>query len=79
MKAVTDKHIVELVSECQTRPRLLFQPRLLFLWKKLGFSIVGTLPKAFRHKRLGYIDAYVMYELLQDPDHCPIADDAPGG
>jgi hypothetical protein len=52
---------------------------LLFLWKKLGFSIVGTLPKAFRHKRLGYIDAYVMYELLQDPDHCPIADDAPGG
>jgi len=49
------------------------------LWKKLGFSIVGTLPKAFRHKRLGYIDAYVMYELLQDPDHCPIADDAPGG
>ena len=71
MKAVTDKPIVELV--------LLFRPRLLFLWKKLGFSIVGTLPKAFRHKRLGYIDAYVMYELLQDPDHCPIADDAPGG
>ncbi|MCC2957239.1 GNAT family N-acetyltransferase [Massilia sp. IC2-477] len=44
------------------------------LWKKLGFSIVGTLPKAYRHKRLGYVDAYVMYQLLQDPDHWPTAD-----
>jgi len=48
------------------------------LWKKLGFSIVGTLPKAFRHKRLGYVDAYVMYQLLHDPDHWPTADDASG-
>ena len=40
-----------------------------------GFSIVGTLPKAFRHKRLGYVDAYVMYQLLQDPDHWPTADE----
>jgi len=47
----------------------------VMLWKKLGFSIVGTLPKAFRHKRLGYVDAYVMYQLLQDPDHWPTADD----
>lgn len=45
------------------------------LWKKLGFSIVGTLPKAFRHKRFGYVDAYVMYQLLQDPDHWPTADE----
>jgi ribosomal protein S18 acetylase RimI-like enzyme len=44
------------------------------LWKKLGFSIVGTLPKAYRHKRLGYVDAYVMYQLLQDPDHWPTVD-----
>jgi hypothetical protein len=49
------------------------------LWKKLRVSMVGTLTKAFRHKRLGYIDAYVMYQLLQDPDHWPTADDAPGG
>ena len=34
------------------------------LWKKLGFSIVGTLPKAFRHKRLGLVDAYVMHRFL---------------
>jgi len=41
--------------------------RALHLWKRLGFSIVGTLPKAFRHRRLGYVDAYVMYKLLEDP------------
>ena len=46
----------------------------VMLWKKLGFSIVGTLPKAFRHRRLGYVDAYVMYQLLQDPDHWPTVD-----
>ena len=34
------------------------------LWQKLGFSIVGTLPKAFRHKSLGYVDAYVMHRFL---------------
>jgi hypothetical protein len=47
----------------------------VMLWKKLGFSIVGTLPKAFRHKRLGYVDAYVMYQLLHDPDHWPTTDE----
>jgi L-amino acid N-acyltransferase YncA len=34
------------------------------LWKKLGFAIVGTLPKAFRHRELGFVDAYVMYRFL---------------
>jgi L-amino acid N-acyltransferase YncA len=34
------------------------------LWKKLGFEIVGTLPKAFRHATLGDVDAYVMHRLL---------------
>jgi hypothetical protein len=32
----------------------------------LGFSIVGTLPKAFNHKTLGYIDVYVMYQFLSN-------------
>jgi L-amino acid N-acyltransferase YncA len=41
------------------------------LWKKLGFSIIGTLPMAFRHARLGYVDAYVMYQLLSNPTHWP--------
>jgi ribosomal protein S18 acetylase RimI-like enzyme len=35
------------------------------LYEKLGFAIVGTLPKAFRHKRLGLVDAYVMHRFLQ--------------
>jgi ribosomal protein S18 acetylase RimI-like enzyme len=34
------------------------------LWKKLGFAIVGTLPRAFRHARLGLVDAYVMHRDL---------------
>ena len=36
------------------------------LWKKLGFSIVGTLPKVFQHKTLGYVDAFVMHRFLED-------------
>jgi len=36
------------------------------LWKKLGFAIVGTLPKAFQHRDLGLVDAYVMYRFLDD-------------
>lgn len=44
------------------------------LWKSLGFSIVGTLPKVFRHQRLGYVDAYVMHRFLDDinPDSDPL-------
>ncbi len=36
------------------------------VWKKHGFEIVGTLPKAFRHSRLGFVDALVMHKQL-DP------------
>lgn len=34
------------------------------LWQNLGFSIVGTLPKAFNHPTQGLVDAYVMYKWL---------------
>lgn len=34
------------------------------LWQKLGFTIVGTLPRVFRHGTLGLVDAYVMYRSL---------------
>jgi ribosomal protein S18 acetylase RimI-like enzyme len=34
------------------------------LWLRLGFEIVGTLPGAFGHPRLGFVDAYVMYKRL---------------
>ena len=39
----------------------------LRLWKRMGFEIVGTLPGAFRHPRLGFVDAHVMYKTLTDP------------
>lgn len=35
------------------------------LWKKHGFDLVGTLPGAFRHQKLGFVDAYVMYKQLE--------------
>jgi ribosomal protein S18 acetylase RimI-like enzyme len=34
------------------------------LWKKHGFVVIGVLPEAFRHPRLGYVDALVMFKPL---------------
>lgn len=34
------------------------------LYRKMGFEIVGTLPKAFRHRQLGLVDAHVMFRFL---------------
>lgn len=36
------------------------------LWKRQGFAVVGTLPGAFRHRDLDYVDALVMYKALVD-------------
>jgi ribosomal protein S18 acetylase RimI-like enzyme len=36
------------------------------LWTRLGFKIVGRLPKAFNHPQKGYIDALIMYKWLED-------------
>jgi len=41
------------------------------LWKSLGFAIVGTLPKVYRHKALGLVDAYVMHRFLDRDDGAP--------
>ena len=35
------------------------------LWQDLGFTVIGTLPKAFRHEEFGFVDAYVMYKILE--------------
>ena len=40
--------------------------RAVSLWKKNGFKIVGTIPKAFRHAREGFVDAHIMYLSLAD-------------
>lgn len=40
--------------------------RAVRLWEKLEFDMVGTLPKAFNHPKLGYIDALIMHKWLVD-------------
>lgn len=34
--------------------------RAVRLWQHCGFEIVGRLPEAFEHPRLGYVDALIM-------------------
>ncbi|HEY0285529.1 MAG TPA: N-acetyltransferase [Pseudomonas sp.] len=34
------------------------------LWQKLGFEVVGRLPRAYRHGQLGLVDCLVMYKWL---------------
>ncbi|WEF24424.1 GNAT family N-acetyltransferase [Paracoccus sp. S3-43] len=36
------------------------------LWQKAGFAIVGRLPGAFLHPRLGPVDGLVMFQNLED-------------
>ena len=37
-------------------------------WQRNGFVVVGTLPGAFRHKQLGYVDALVVVQgLVEGP------------
>ncbi|WP_290872976.1 GNAT family N-acetyltransferase [Aquabacterium sp.] len=38
--------------------------RAVRLWSHLGFATVGRLPGAFRHARLGLVDALVMFKTL---------------
>ncbi len=33
----------------------------LKLWQSLGFKIIGTVPKAFNHSKLGLVDVHIMY------------------
>ena len=38
--------------------------RAVRLWRSCGFAIVGRLPQAFQHPRLGLVDALVMVRAL---------------
>lgn len=42
--------------------------RAVALWQSLGFAIVGRLPEAFDHPTLGYVDAFVMFRSLAEPE-----------
>ncbi len=35
-------------------------------WQRNGFQVVGTLPGAFRHRQLGYVDALVIVQGLME-------------
>ena len=43
--------------------------RAIAIWEQAGFETVGRLPGAFRHPDAGYVDALVMYKVLQDAGH----------
>ena len=36
------------------------------LWKKLGFEIIGTIPKGYKHKKLGFVDSFIMHKQLEN-------------
>lgn len=38
--------------------------RAVRLWQHHGFAVAGSLPGAFRHARLGFVDALVMFKSL---------------
>jgi RimJ/RimL family protein N-acetyltransferase len=38
--------------------------RAVTLWRRLGFEVVGTIPQAFEHPVLGFVDALVMYRAI---------------
>jgi GNAT superfamily N-acetyltransferase len=34
------------------------------LWQSLGFQIIGTMPKGFKHAKKGLVDVYIMHQFL---------------
>ena len=38
--------------------------RAVALWQRLGFAIIGTVPRGFRHRTLGRVDLYLMHRFL---------------
>jgi len=38
--------------------------RAIRLWERMGFSLVGRVPQAFRHRELGLVDLLIMHRFL---------------
>ena len=38
--------------------------RAVALWQRHGFAIIGTVPKGYRHRTLGFVDLYIMHRDL---------------
>ena len=35
------------------------------LWEKLGYKIIGTIPNAYKHKKHGFVDSFIMHKQLR--------------
>lgn len=62
-------HSLEVARACGFRAMqfnfvVVTNERAIQLWERCGFATVGRLPNAFRHPRLGLVDALVMYRTL---------------
>jgi GNAT superfamily N-acetyltransferase len=44
------------------------------LWRRLGFSIIGTVPAAFDHPRHGLVGLHVMHRFLEPAIAIPCSD-----
>jgi GNAT superfamily N-acetyltransferase len=38
--------------------------RAVALWKRHGFTIIGTVPGGYKHRALGFVDLYIMHRFL---------------
>jgi ribosomal protein S18 acetylase RimI-like enzyme len=34
------------------------------LWQSMGFEVIGTIPNAYQHGTLGFVDSHIMYKAL---------------
>jgi len=63
------QHSLDYARQCGYRGMLFnfvvsSNTRAVALWESFGFKIVGRLPQAFHHPKLGYVDALVMSRSL---------------
>lgn len=42
--------------------------RVVALWQSFGFEVIGRLPQAFNHPKLGYVDALIMFRALNESE-----------
>ncbi|MEM7240739.1 MAG: N-acetyltransferase [Pseudomonadota bacterium] len=42
--------------------------RAMDIWMRYGFEQIGRIPEAFDHPKDGFVDAYILYKRLEDPD-----------
>ena len=38
--------------------------KVINIWKKIGFKVIGKIPQAFNYREIKLVDAYIMYKKL---------------